>query len=437
MLTYSLYDIVFYFLLYGFLGWVVEVSYYSIRDRRFVNRGFLSLPLQEPCGFSYALLILIMPSLGKRFAIQFIAAATVFAVVDSLAGVFCHRLSRLSRLETETAFTGTRKNWLEMVVRAAVFLLVYHVVHPVFMAGVSLLPAWLERTVVWVGLALLAVDLISTLYATRSPLSAASEKITRSRTQELANRITGHIWARLERAYPGIRDAQPDAGGAAGAADAAGKKIVFAKGLCWDKIIWIFLICALLGDIIETFYCGLVNGQWMNRSSVLYGPFSFVWGIGAVVLTVALRQMMDKSDRYIFVGGFVIGGTYEYMCSVFTELVFGTVFWDYSDMPLNIGGRTNVLFCFFWGILAVVWVKILYPPLSRQIEKIPPLAGKIVTWVIVFLMVCNGLLTAGAMVRYGTRQERPEPAGMVEEFIDEQYDDAFMEARWPNMIGVE
>ncbi len=435
MLTYSLYDTVFYFLLYGFLGWVVEVCYYSIRDRRFVNRGFLSLPLQEPCGFSYTLLILIMPSLGKRFVIQFIAAATVFAVVDSLAGVFTHRLSRLSRMETETAFTGTRKNWLEMVVRAAIFLLVYHIVHPIFLTGVSLLPAWLEHVVVWAGMVLLAIDLISTLYATRSPLGAVSEEITRSRTQKLANRITGHIWERLERAYPGIRET--GAGDADGASDAAGRQIIFAKGLCLDKIIWIFLICALLGDIIETFYCGLVNGQWMNRSSVLYGPFSFVWGIGAVVLTVALRQMMDKSDRYIFVGGFVIGGTYEYMCSVFTELVFGTVFWDYSDMPLNIGGRTNVLFCFFWGILAVVWVKILYPPLSRQIEKIPPLAGKIVTWILVFLMVCNGLLTAGAMVRYDTRQDRPEASGMVEEFIDEQYDDAFMEARWPNMIGVE
>ena len=194
------------------------------------------------------------------------------------------------------------------------------------------------------------------------------------------------------------------------------------------------MICALLGDIIETFYCGLVNGKWMNRSSVLYGPFSFVWGIGAVVLTIALRQVANKSDRYVFVGGFVIGGTYEYLCSVFTELVFGTVFWDYSDMPLNIGGRTNVLFCFFWGLLAVVWVKILYPPLERFIEKIPPVTGKVVTWVIVFVMVCNGLLTSAAMLRYHTRADRPEADGRVEAFLDEQYDDAYMEERWPNMI---
>ena len=131
--------------------------------------------------------------------------------------------------------------------------------------------------------------------------------------------------------------------------------------------------------------------------------------------------------------GFVIGGVYEYMCSVFTELIFGTVFWDYSDMPLNIGGRTNVLFCFFWGVLAVVWIKIIFPPMSGWIEKIPPLTGKIVTWIVAFCMACNAILTSAAMIRYDIRAYRPEPANALEEFIDRQYGDAHMERRWPNM----
>ena len=151
----------------------------------------------------------------------------------------------------------------------------------------------------------------------------------------------------------------------------------FAQGLCWDKLVWVFLLSALLGDIIENFYCGLVNGQWMNCSSMLYGQFSFVWGLGAVVLTLALQGAGKKSSLLVFLAGSVIDGVYEYVCSVFTELVFGTVFWDYSNMPLNIGGHTNMLFCFFWGVLALVWVKIIFPSMSKEIEKIPPLAGKI------------------------------------------------------------
>ena len=103
-------------------------------------------------------------------------------------------------------------------------------------------------------------------------------------------------------------------------------------------------------------------------------------------------------------------------------------------MPLNIGGRTNVLFCFFWGALAVVWVKILYPPLSRFIERLPALTGKVLTYVVVLAMVCNAALTSAAMVRFGTRPGRPESVNAFEAFLDRNYDDEFMAHRWPNMV---
>ena len=172
----------------------------------------------------------------------------------------------------------------------------------------------------------------------------------------------------------------------------------------------------------------------MSRSSLVYGPFSIVWGFGAVLLTVVLQRFAGKPDRVVFLAGFVIGGAYEYLCSVFTELVFGTVFWDYSYMPLNIGGRTNVLFCIFWGILSVVWVRLLYPPMDRTIEKLPPLLGKIATWVIVAAMLSNCLLTGGAMLRYNTRQTDPTADNVIEQLLDERFDDEWVENRWPNMI---
>ncbi len=98
-------------------------------------------------------------------------------------------------------------------------------------------------------------------------------------------------------------------------------------------------------------------------------------------------------------------GTYEYMCSVISEKVFGTVF----------------------------WVKIIYPPLSRLIEKIPPIAGKIITWVYVVLMVCDLALSAIAMMRYVERKDGVAAENAVESFLDEQYPDAFVEFIWPNM----
>ena len=170
----------------------------------------------------------------------------------------------------------------------------------------------------------------------------------------------------------------------------------------------------------------------MSRSSVVYGPFSIVWGLGIVVLTMMLHSYIDKPDRHIFIFGTIVGGVYEYMCSVFTEIFFGTVFWDYSKIPFNLGGRINLLYCFFWGIAAVVWIKIVYPKLSNLIEKIPMKFGKILTIFMIIFMIFNILISAMALARYSARHDGSKPNNRMESFIDEHFHDERMEHIYPN-----
>ena len=46
----------------------------------------------------------------------------------------------------------------------------------------------------------------------------------------------------------------------------------------------------------------------------------------------------------------------------------------------------------------------------------------------------DGLLTAAAMLRYTDRQNNPEPKNVAEAFLDDTYDDDWMEHHWPNMV---
>ena len=302
--------------------------------------------------------------------------------------------------------------------------------HPLVLLLVTILPEVVQQIFCIVVGGALILDFLLTLYIMYR--NRGNQKVNeyqqkkQERQSNMNGRIYDRIWSRIEKAYPNM-ESDPE----------AGEKYIFAKGICLDKIIWVFLVSALLGDIIETFYCRAVGGVWMSRSSVLYGPFSIVWGLGAVVLTLVLSRFAHKADRYIFLVGALLGGVYEYVCSVFTELVFGTIFWDYSHMPFNIGGRTNLLFMVFWGILSVVWIKIVYPKMSYVIEKIPPLPGKIVTWLLIVFMICNSIISAMAMVRYTKRQEGVAAENVVEEFLDVTYQDELIEKVWPNMVITE
>lgn len=423
----SLYDLALFLLIYSFVGWAAEAGWYAVTRRKFCNRGILSLPLVLCYGFTFDLLILVLPTLAGHPILSFLAVMVITSVTEGIADHFFHRVGPKIQWQAEHSrlLSGTGKGLLASLAVSAVYYIVYLIIHPLLLAGVLLLPEPVKAVIVWIVLALIALDFAAVFYAVRTGDASQYQRRQAGGGQgKLAARIYNAVWKRLRRAYPDIQAVDGDA-----------KRAIFAKGLCWDKLVWVFLISALLGDVIETCWCGLVDGQWMNRSSVLYGPFSFVWGLGAVVLTVTLQRLAEKNDRYVFAAGFVIGGVYEYMCSVFTELVFGTVFWDYSEMPLNIGGRTNVLFCFFWGVLAVAWIKMIYPPMSKGIESLPALTGKILTWVVVFVMACNAVLTSAAMLRYSTRPEQPQPANAFEEFIDRQYGDGYMERRWPNMVA--
>lgn len=124
------------------------------------------------------------------------------------------------------------------------------------------------------------------------------------------------------------------------------KSTVFAAGCSFYKIFLLFVIGAFLGDITETIFCRITAGYWMSRSSLVWGPFSIVWGLAIALVTQVLYKYKDRSAFWLFGMGTLLGGAYEYLCSVFTEIVFGAVFWDYSALPFNLGGRINLLYCF-------------------------------------------------------------------------------------------
>lgn len=194
----------------------------------------------------------------------------------------------------------------------------------------------------------------------------------------------------------------------------------------------LFFIGAFLGDITETIFCRITAGVWMSRSSVVWGPFSIVWGLAIAAATAMLYKYRNKSDSFLFWKGTLLGGAYEYLCSVFTEIVFGKVFWDYSKLPFNLGGRINLLYCFFWGIAAVVWLKLIYPRASALIEKIPMVIGKIVTWVLIVFMLCNMAVSGLALIRYDEREKNVAAEAKWQVWMDEHYNDAKMERIYPN-----
>lgn len=208
----------------------------------------------------------------------------------------------------------------------------------------------------------------------------------------------------------------------------------FAQGLNIYKMLLVCFIGSFIGVIIEMVWCLARNGYIESRAGLVYGPFNLVYGAGALALTVSLYRYRNRSVSVSFIGGMIIGSLVEYASSWVQELLFGSRSWDYSNMVFNIHGRINLLYAFFWGLLAVLWIKNLYPRMAKWILKIPNTIGKTVTWMLLAFFIINVSLSILAVTRWSQRIETIEPANAFWSMIDERFPDERMERIYANMV---
>ena len=132
------------------------------------------------------------------------------------------------------------------------------------------------------------------------------------------------------------------------------KKLTILGFSIW-RLFAYFIIYSIAGYVIETIFGIITKGVWESRQSFLYGPFCAIYGLGAVVMIIFL-QYFNKNNNTLFWGGFLIGSVVEYVLSLIGEIVFHAIWWDYSNMPLNLNGRICVFYSIFWGLLAIYLV---------------------------------------------------------------------------------
>ncbi|MBO5478981.1 MAG: putative ABC transporter permease [Clostridia bacterium] len=199
------------------------------------------------------------------------------------------------------------------------------------------------------------------------------------------------------------------------------------------KAFWVFLIGSIVGCIVETLVGIIFDHSFKIRQGLIYGPFIPVYGIGAVMYYFIVSNVKDV--KKVFVLSMVLGGAIEYFCSYFQELCFGTVSWDYSNMLLNIGGRTSLLFCICWGILGVLFIKFVVPLLQKIDVYLENKQFKCITAMLACFMILNIGISCAAGVRQNERVQEIEATTKMDVFLDKYYPDAVMDKVYSNKMN--
>lgn len=165
-----------------------------------------------------------------------------------------------------------------------------------------------------------------------------------------------------------------------------------------------YFVFSVLGWVWESIYCTAQQRKWQNRG-FLYGPLCPIYGCGGIVGLlfydlVSTGIMNQLSWWNIFLMGFILSMILEYPTSYILEKFFHARWWDYSNLPLNLNGRTSVLTSMGFGIGAIIIMEYLIPAFEQIYDKIPDGAAIALALVLLAIHSSDFTLTVSGLTNF-------------------------------------
>jgi len=154
-----------YFILYSFMGWVMETCYCSILERRLVPRGFLYGPICPIYGGGVTLMILFFTPLKKNLVLFYTVAVVVMTSWEYFVGWLLEVTTHVKYWDySQYRFNlkGRVCLWVALTWGVLSYIVIFFI-HPPIQSRVAELPVWLEFMLCGAFLALLAVDATATI----------------------------------------------------------------------------------------------------------------------------------------------------------------------------------------------------------------------------------------------------------------------------------
>lgn len=208
-----------------------------------------------------------------------------------------------------------------------------------------------------------------------------------------------------------------------------------SKRLIFNQIIIFFTLGCVFGTyweeimhLVTSFWATGVP-TWESRRGLVYGPFSPVYGIGAVLIYL-LFYLPRLKPGVCFVGGAVFGGALEFLLSILQEWIFGTISWDYSGRLLNIDGRTTVPYMIVWGGLVLLFTQIVYPFVDHIYRKLEAYQVNRVCVAMAIFLTFDITMSVAAVMRQTERREGDPADTKIEVFLDTRFPDERLDRIW-------
>ncbi len=196
----------------------------------------------------------------------------------------------------------------------------------------------------------------------------------------------------------------------------------------------IFVVASVAGLVLEMVWMFVSSGRTELRVGLVWGPFSPLYGFGACLLTMVLWKFRTASNLHVFAVSALLGGGLEQTTGMLMEDLFHAQSWTYLGLPDAITQWIAWRFIFAWGVLGLVWCRVVMPEVIYRIGEPTNRTQVIVVALLTVFLVLDMLATVFCFYRKTARDAGIGAHNAVEAYVDERFNDDFIANRFQNLV---
>ena len=131
----------------------------------------------------------------------------------------------------------------------------------------------------------------------------------------------------------------------------------------------LFYCYCFFGWCFESAYVSLRQHRFVNRGFVRL-PLLPIYGSGALCILIFCLPY-HENPLLVFVLGIILPTILEYAVGWSMERLFKMTYWDYSSQKFNLNGYICLSSSIAWGVLSMLLIYVIHPPIGRLIVSLP------------------------------------------------------------------
>lgn len=167
-----------------------------------------------------------------------------------------------------------------------------------------------------------------------------------------------------------------------------------------------FFVYGFLGWCTEVAFAACKEHRFVNRG-FLNGPFCPIYGFGVSLVIIFLTPYRSNLIL-LYITSIILVTLLEGITGWAMDKIFHNKWWDYSNMPLNIGGYVCLPFSLVWGIACVAIMNLIHPLIHHVLALMPRTLGIVLIVLFGILLIIDTCVTTSAIFKFNRQLEHME-----------------------------